>query len=70
MGVWTIIATMIHELAHVNGADGVGHGAEQTLTSCLMQAHHNPLLNGQLQDSRRKSELVAFNDRGRARPRA
>ena len=56
-----LVATLIHELAHVNGASGVDHAAEQTLTSCLMQAHHDPNIIGQLEDSRSRSLLVAMN---------
>jgi hypothetical protein len=59
MGVWTIVATLIHELAHVNGADAIGHSAEQTLTTCLMRAHHDPAINGMLRDGRAKAALIA-----------
>lgn len=34
IGKWTVLATLIHELAHVNGADGVDHAAERALLEC------------------------------------
>jgi hypothetical protein len=66
MGTWTIIATLIHELAHVNGASGATHDAEQTLQSCLMKAHHDPAIMGQLRNAPRNSALTALS---RARSR-
>ncbi len=33
IGRWTVLGTMIHELAHVNGA-GNDHAAEQALVNC------------------------------------
>jgi len=63
MGVWTIVATLIHELAHVNGADALGHAAEQTLTSCLMQPHHDPAINGMLRDRRAMPPAMAVTPR-------
>jgi hypothetical protein len=35
IGRWTVLATLIHELAHVNGAPGgADHRAEQALVNC------------------------------------
>lgn len=34
MGRWTLLATLIHELAHTNGADGTTHDAELALIHC------------------------------------
>jgi hypothetical protein len=42
------VATLIHELAHVNGANGITHDAEATLQKCLMGQHHDPTILGQL----------------------
>jgi uncharacterized cupin superfamily protein len=47
MGSWTIVATLIHELAHVNGASSITHDAENTLQHCIMRKHHNPAILGQ-----------------------
>jgi hypothetical protein len=60
MGHWTIVATLIHELAHVNGADGASHDAEGVLMHCLMQGHHNPAIMGQLRDTPRDPVLMAL----------
>jgi hypothetical protein len=60
MGHWTLVATLIHELAHVNGADGVSHDAEATLQSCMMSAHHNPAIIGQLISTPADPVLVAL----------
>lgn len=42
MGRWTVAATLIHELAHVNGAPGITHQAEATLRSCLLVGLEDP----------------------------
>ncbi len=34
IGKWTVLATIIHELAHVNGADGSTHAAEKAVLEC------------------------------------
>jgi hypothetical protein len=60
MGVWTIVATLIHELAHVNGAGGATHDAEQTLRSCLMKAHHDPAIIGQQSAGPRNPAMAAL----------
>jgi hypothetical protein len=34
MGRWSLLATLIHELAHLNGVPGTGHAAEDALLAC------------------------------------
>lgn len=34
IGRWTVLATLVHELAHVNGDDGSGQGAERAVLAC------------------------------------
>ena len=46
MGKWTVAATLVHEMAHVNGAPGNTHAAEGTLRSCLLADHENPAIIG------------------------
>lgn len=58
MGHWTLVATIIHELAHVDGADGVSHDAEATLQQCLMGAHHDAAIIGQILAAPRPSMLA------------
>jgi len=53
MGRWTIVATLVHELAHVGGASGETQDAENTLKSCLMRAHYNPYVIGSLESTSR-----------------
>lgn len=53
MGRWAVVATLVHELAHVGGAGGDNQDAENTLEACLMQAHHNPLVIGRIESARR-----------------
>jgi hypothetical protein len=48
MGHWTVAATLVHELAHVNGAPGATHQAEATLHSCLLPGLENPSIIGGL----------------------
>lgn len=48
MGHWTVAATLIHELAHVNGAPGITHQAEATLRSCLLPGLEDPTIIGKL----------------------
>lgn len=48
MGVWTTAGTLIHELAHTNGADGISHDAEGTLTHCLLPTVEDPNIIGLL----------------------
>jgi hypothetical protein len=42
VGRWSVAATLVHELAHVNGADAVGADAENTLRSCGFSSHFRP----------------------------
>jgi hypothetical protein len=42
MGRWTIAGTIVHELAHLNGADGTSHAAERTLRHCDLQSPRGP----------------------------
>lgn len=48
MGRWTVAATLIHELAHTNGADGISHDAEGTLRHCLLPGLEDPTIMGML----------------------
>ncbi|MGI8743137.1 MAG: hypothetical protein ACR2NN_11325 [Bryobacteraceae bacterium] len=48
MGPWTVAATLVHELAHVNGASGSTHDAEATLRSCLLRGLENPAIIGRI----------------------
>ncbi|MDR1528834.1 MAG: hypothetical protein LBS40_00175 [Burkholderiales bacterium] len=48
MGRWTVAATLIHELAHVNGAPGNTHQAEATLQNCLLPGLEDPTIIGKL----------------------
>ena len=58
MGEWMAAATLIHELAHVNGAPGNDTQAEDTLLKCLLKDHHNPNIIGQIRNS--KIKTIAF----------
>lgn len=47
MGHWTTAATLVHELAHTNGApSGASHAAEATLSTCLLHALEDPNILG------------------------
>jgi hypothetical protein len=46
MGRWTTAATLVHELAHVNGAPGNTHAAEATLRHCLLAGLEDPTIIG------------------------
>jgi hypothetical protein len=48
MGRWTVAATLVHEMAHVNGAPGNTHDAEGTLRHCLLQDLEDPLIIGEI----------------------
>jgi hypothetical protein len=48
MGRWTVAATLVHEMAHVDGASGNDHRAEATLRSCLLQGLEDPAIIGAL----------------------
>ncbi len=45
-GYWTVIGTLVHEMAHTNGADATTHAAEGTLTSCGLAKVHDPTIVG------------------------
>lgn len=51
MGHWTTAATLIHELAHVDGAPGTNTQAEDTLLSCMLAAHHDSRIIGQIMNN-------------------
>jgi hypothetical protein len=42
VGRWSVAATLVHELAHVNGADTVTGDAENTLNCCGLRGHFRP----------------------------
>jgi hypothetical protein len=46
IGRWTVAATLVHELAHVNGAPGNNHQAEATLLCCGLSALEDPNIIG------------------------
>lgn len=46
MGHWTVAATLVHEMAHVNGAPTNTHDAEGTLRSCLLAGLEDPNIIG------------------------
>ncbi len=46
MGRWTVAASLVHELAHVNGAPGDSHAAEATLPCCGFAALYVPTIIG------------------------
>jgi hypothetical protein len=49
MGHWTTAATLVHELAHTNGAPGgASHAAEGTLSRCLLHALEDPNILGKI----------------------
>lgn len=48
MGHWTVAATLVHEMAHVNGAPGITHQAEGTLKNCLLPGLEDPSILGML----------------------
>ncbi len=51
MGKWTTAATLVHELAHVNGAPPTNKDAENTLLSCMLNSLHDPTIIGKIQRS-------------------
>lgn len=42
----SIAATLVHEMAHVNGAPGTDRTAEAVLRECLFADHHDPYILG------------------------
>jgi hypothetical protein len=61
MGIWTLAATLIHELAHVNGASGSDAAAERTLLPCLMGNLYNPHIIGSIDSACQHDVVVAMN---------
>jgi len=58
MGRWTTAATLVHELAHVDGAPGGNdHRAEHTLVHCLLAGLHDPTIVGQLLQQERPTDV-------------
>jgi hypothetical protein len=52
MGRWTVAATLVHELAHVNGAPGGDSAeAESTLICCGLKKLFHPDIVGRLEGS-------------------
>ncbi|MCL1824837.1 MAG: hypothetical protein FWG26_02670 [Betaproteobacteria bacterium] len=47
-GHWAVVATLVHELAHVNGAGGWDTQAEDTLKDCLLKNLHDPSVIGRV----------------------
>ncbi len=45
-GYWTVTGTLVHEMAHTNGADATTHAAEGTLLSCGLSKVHDPNIIG------------------------
>ena len=45
-GVQTVMGTLIHEMAHVNGADAATHAAESTLPPCFMSSVYDATIVG------------------------
>lgn len=45
-GYWTVTGTLVHEMAHTNGADATTHAAEGTLLSCGLAKVHDPNIIG------------------------
>lgn len=45
-GVWTVAGTLVHEMAHVNGASAATHDAEATLPPCGFGKVYDPLIIG------------------------
>lgn len=72
MGAWTIVATLIHELAHVNGAGGSTNAAESVLNHCRMKEHFHPEIIGQVIRAPRAAIIAALNHsfHGRSRDAA
>ena len=42
MGHWSIAGTIVHEMAHLAGADGTSHAAENTLQACKLKSIKGP----------------------------
>jgi len=48
MGHWTTAATLVHELAHVDGAPDNDQQAERTLIRCLLPGPYDPTIIGRI----------------------
>ena len=48
MGQWTTAATLVHELAHIDGASSTDRKAEDTLLRCLLPGLHDPSVIGRI----------------------
>lgn len=59
MGKWITAATLIHELAHVNGAPGNNTQAEDTLLRCGLKNHHNPNIIDRLEQQNNRRPYIA-----------
>jgi hypothetical protein len=60
MGQWTTAATLVHELAHTNGAPGgASHAAEGTLSHCLLHALEDPNILGAIIRASRGGPRIA-----------
>jgi hypothetical protein len=46
LGKWTVAGTIVHELAHHNGADGISHDAERALKDCGLSSPSGPYMPG------------------------
>lgn len=57
MGRWTVATTIIHELAHVNGAGSADSAAEDVLLSCMLRGLHDPAIIGELKKVWTDTEL-------------
>ncbi len=57
MGHWSVAATLVHELAHVNGAHGHNTQAEDTLLSCLLNTLHDPTIIGKIIRSKKFTRI-------------
>ena len=58
MGKWTAAATLVHELAHVNGAPGDDHQAEATLLCCGLSNIHDASIIGVVSGSRGDTRIA------------
>jgi len=45
-GIQQVMGTLVHEMAHVNGADATTHAAESTLPPCFMSGVYDPAIVG------------------------
>jgi len=48
MGHWTAAATLVHELAHVDGAPSIDRQAEDTLLKCMLPGLRDPTIIGRI----------------------